>query len=658
MPPITWYELPTWWPRTFALLADQLSSGQIDLWLLARWIWQTGWIAALVWISDYLLGAALLHRLLGADRWRLHPWLRAGASLALGNGLGALLLLIFSPLRWIKPGHIRAAIALAALAGLAHLWFHRGSAKWIFAWWRARPRFSPAALLLIALWIAPFAIHALDLLMPVIDGDSMMYHISAARGYADQHTLVYQPTIRYNAHPQMTVLVYLRQWLFTRDDLELKLANWEYLAMLVFTLVGVAAEFRWRRLTVFALLLVAQAPVFAWMAKVEYADFGLSTYLLVASALLATALRRHWLSLVVPAAAILGFASSCKLQGSVMAAIVALAFLLAAALQARWTLPHLARAAALMLAAALACNLPWWIRSYTHTGSPVYPFFSGTADEKAMSNMSLGYGFGRSAEALLLMPWRQITEPSYKWADPYIFGVPGALLILAGLAAFARRRRLRLSAPILFWTLAITIYFAFWFRTGQVQRYLAAFLPVMALLFLAALAAAGWKRARWWVVLPLAANGIFSFLTPSRVLLHAVAPPVTNSQRETALAVALPFYRAVRQLNARLQPGDRTYLWFCEDARYYVNGPTDGDWFGAHTFNWLGRDSANLETMIDRLRAAGFRYLVVDRNYTRRFASIYPPAYLESGFVAQEGPTGGARLVINEGRVRVYSLDR
>lgn len=657
MPPITWYELPTWWPRTFALLADQLSSGQIDLALLARWVWQTGWIAALIAISDFLLGAALLHRLLGAERWRLNPWLRAGAALALGQGLGALLLLALSPLRWIKPGHIRAAIALAVLAGAAHLWAQRGSARWFFGAWRARPRFSIAALLLLLLWLVPFAVHALDLLMPVIDGDSMMYHISAARGYAEKHTLVYQPTIRYNAHPQMTVLVYLRQWLFTRDDLQLKLANWEYFAMLLCSMLGLAAEFRWRRLTVLGLLLLAQAPVFAWMAKVEYADFGLATYLLIAAGLLGVALRRRWIGLIGPAALVLGFASSAKLQGSVMSAIVAIAFLIAA-WRAGWTFPSWRRAALLMLGAALLCNVPWWWRSYAHTGSPVYPFFTGTADEKAMSTMSLGYGFGRSWEALALMPWRQITEPSHKWADPYIFGIPGALLLLAGLIALLRKRRVHLSTPILFWTLAISIYFAFWFLTGQVQRYLAAFLPIMGLLFVAALAAAGLRRARWWIVLPLALNGVFSFLTPSRVLLHAVAPPVTNSQRETVLAVALPFYRAVRQLNARLEPGDRTYLWFCEDARYYVQGPTDGDWFGAHTFNWLGRDSASLETMIDRLRAAGFRYLVVDRSYTRRFASIYPAPYLESGFVAEEGPTGGARLVINEGRVRVYSLDR
>lgn len=657
MPTITWYELPTWWPRTFALLADQWASGQIDGWLLARWVFQTGLIAALVWISDFLVGASILHRVLGESRYRLHPFLRVGAALALGNGLGGLLIVALSPLHWIKPGHIRIGVALFALAGLAHLWFHgRPAVHWFFGFWRARPRIGWAGLALLALWIAPFAIHALDLLMPVIDGDSMMYHISAARGYSEKHTLVYQPTIRYNAHPQMTVLVYLREWLFTRDDLQLKLVNWEYLLMLATCLAGVLAEFRWRRLTVLALLFVAQAPVFAWMAKVEYADFGLSTYLLVASTLLGVALRRQALALVWPAAMILGFASACKLQGSVMGAFVAIAFLFAA-WRARWEFRAIAQSAAAMLVTAVACNAPWWIRSWVNTGSPMYPFFSGTLDEKAMATMSLGYGFGRSFRDLLLLPWRQITEPSHKWADPYIFGISGALLLLTALLAFAIRRRFTLSPPVLFWTFTVALYFTFWFATGHVQRYLAAFLPVMAILFAAALATMGLRRSVWWLVLPLSLNGIFSFLTPSRVLLHAVAPPVTNSQRETVLAVALPFYRAVRQLNQIRQPNDRTYLWFCEDARYYVNGPTDGDWFGEHTFNWLGRDSASLEVMMNRLRQAGFRYLVVDRDYTRRFASIYPPAYLESGFVADEGPTGGARLIINEGRVRVYSLD-
>ena len=94
------------------------------------------------------------------------------------------------------------------------------------------------SLALLLLFAPLLTLQELDLQMPVLEGDSMLYHMASARWYGEHHALTYHPGIRFNAQPQQTVMLYLRHWLITGEETQLKLINWEYLAILFCTLLG------------------------------------------------------------------------------------------------------------------------------------------------------------------------------------------------------------------------------------------------------------------------------------------------------------------------------------------------------------------------------------------------------------------------------------
>ena len=82
-----------------------------------------------------------------------------------------------------------------------------------------------------------------------------------------------------------------------------------------------------------------------------------------------------------------------------------------------------------------------------------------------------------------------------------------------------------------------------------------------------------------------------------------------------------------------------------------------GDWLGDYNFHWLGRGQATTQQMLDRLRGAGFKYIMVDRERAKWGGENYQADFLRSAFVLDEGPSGDAQLVIREGRYRVFKLD-
>ena len=484
----------------------------------------------------------------------------------------------------------------------------------------------------------------------------MLYHMASARWYADHHALVYHPGIRFNAQPQQTVMLYLRHWLITGEETQLKLINWEYLAILFCTLLGGVRLLGARRLAPAAILLVVASPVFCWITKMEMADLGMTTYLTLGVVLLLRALRQPswiWCGL---AGLMLGFAGASKLQGLVTVAGFVLVWLSVTAWGGDWKVRELIRPTAWLAAGIVLPGVGWWIRSMWLTGSPAYPFFSGSPESKALLQVSMRYGLGHDALALLTLPWHMFDTKPYLFADPYIFGFPMLILVLVGFAGVVRSRA-RVSPEVLFLLGGFLAYFSFWFFTGQVMRYLASLLPVMALLMASALAALRVRQVRWWAVAPLALVAMLAAATPSRMLLHGVLPPVTDAQAAVVRVAALPHYRAARALNRLAHPRERVYLWFCEDARFHVRATSYGDWLGDYSYSWLGRGATSTQQMLDRLRGAGFKYIMVDRERAKQDGESYLNDFRQSAFVRDEGPSGDAQSVIREGRYRVFKLD-
>ncbi len=616
-----------WWLSRARELAHHLDHTPPDCWLLFRWAAQSLAGTLLILAADALLGASLLR----AFRCRLPVRLRGAVALTIGGGAAGLLIFILGILRRIDAGWVLGVTGLAALPGLWMLRTAKG--RWqAFGWLSAlRPRGG--------WWVVAglfLGLQTLDWLMPVLDYDATMYHAASAKWYEDTRRMPYHEGIRFNAQPHLPSLLYLRQLLLL-DDQRIKLINLEFALVILLVVAHAARRRRWPVPVAFAL--VGLSPVFWWITRIEYADFAMAAWFTAGAALLLLdAQRRPWL-----AGLALGLAGAAKLQGLVMAALLGGSWVIGAG---RW------RAIPALAAGVCAAGLPWWIRSWRHTGSPMFPFFTDSPDGARLFEVSARYGVGRDALAFLRLPWDAMTADARVFADPYIFG-PG-LAMFAGLLVARLVRRAAPSRMALISIAAFGLYLVFWFRTGQVMRYLAAWVPFLIL------AAMLWMRGGTrlkWLQLPLLTGASFCSLYTLTTVRYASLPPVTTLERETLLANHLPYYASARELRRVIGPREKTYLLFCEESRFYVPGLVFGDWFGAYSYRWAGTVTSGPAAVVRQLREAGFHYLLVDRDRARAGAQLYSAEFQQSGIVRSGGPLpDGLQQIYTDGRYVLWKI--
>ena len=650
---------PSWWWQNEGALVEIARSGLFQPGLLIRWTAQNLLLSAPVWAADFLAGAAVLNLLERRRGGRLPLPLYAAAALALGAGLAGLAIFLTGAAGLLKPA---APAVLTALAGLAGAGVLARTGGWRRAraclGWLKPHRPGLWALALGALFGFLFLLLAADLMMPVLEFDSTMYHMRAARHYRETESLAYSGTIRYNAHPHLSVLLYLRHWSILGEDGPAKLENLEFLAILALVMVYAARAWRWPAGWPLAALFVLSSPLFLLIAHIEYADLALAAWLGAAAALLFHHLRRGSAAALVAGGLALGFAAAGKLQGLVLAACLLGGFAMGA-LAARRKPVAVLRALLLLGGLVALSGAGWWLRSWIHTGSPAFPFLAGGhPDAVATFIINRSYGLGHDWRAFLLLPWRMLTGPAWAFADATVFGLPGLLLIAAGLAALLRRRAW--PAPeILFLATACAAYVGFWFATGQVMRYLTSILAPMAMLFVWALARAGLARHRRLAgaaIVLLAVPVVYESLLTAIVFRRGILPPVTYAQKEITLAGTLPYYTAVQEINRRATPSDKTYLLFCEECGYYLNTGSAGDWHGDFRYDLFRAPDLSAARMVDRLKRAGFRWVLVSRSAARRAAPMFEWPFADSAFVRPEVALPGGHAVYAGGGYAVFQL--
>jgi hypothetical protein len=627
---------PDWWTANLTVLGEQLREPTFDGLLLLRY-----WMQALATylpfaLADYFLGLGLLTYF----RVCLARPLHHAAAIGLGSGVAATGILLWGTFGRLTVRGLLLYSCLQLLLGLS-------LAAPALRWPRLRRGFVLSLPLLILV--------SFSLMMPVLDYDSTMYHMASAKHYLATGKVEYHEGIRFNAQQHLPVLLYLRQWAMSEDASLIKLVNLQFLAVHLLLFTWLARRFRIRHGAWMAAGLVFGTPIFAYVAQVEYADFALATWLGVGFAVLASggnSGRRLAL-----AGLLLGFAAAAKLQGLVVVACVGVAWF-AVAIWHKRNLGSALRPALLIAAGIVLAGAPWWIRGYAATGSPFYPFLSDSPDVENLFKVNASYGVGRDWVTFLMTPWNMIVVPPPKYADLFPFGPSCLLLLLVGAAALLRRRS-GLDAGTKTALLGSLLFTLFWFRSGQVMRYEACLLLLWAYVLLGA-----WARLRWpgWAGLalffPLL---IWSFVMTYNPIRFGVPPPVTWPATQVVLRSVLPYYRAAQALQSKVEDNERVYLWFCDEARFYVPGRTYGDWFGAYTYPWLGNVGGKepireLPALLEKLKAHGFRYVLADRQRARQMATIYGPQILSTGLVDPFAPIPGVEVIYDDHHYVAFRL--
>jgi hypothetical protein len=377
-----------------------------------------------------------------------------------------------------------------------------------------------------------------------------------------------------------------------------------------------------------AALLVAWVPTAYDVAASAYVDLALAAY----TALAVRAFGRWWTTLdtrhLVWITVGIGGALSIKLSAAFVILPLALLGLLRS-LRLAPDPPEPARSTAgvsgsvigaLGLGVALAA--PWYLRNWSRTGSPLFPFYLGIWPAEApgwdlersqlYETLFSLYGSTQGPLDYLLAPLRLAVaaQPDQPQFHDGVLGI--AVAFALPLLAWALWRG-RLDVELRLAVLVSACLFVFWLFSSQQLRYLLPALPGLAVAIAAAGAGLGEGSGRLFrrLLLAAAALGVpvilawFLILDPARVALG-------GEGRDEFLRRRLDYYPYYEVVNRELPPTAKVWLINMRRDTYHLERPYFSDFiFEDYTLTRYVRAATGVEEIRARVRADGLTHLLV-----------------------------------------------
>lgn len=269
------------------------------------------------------------------------------------------------------------------------------------------------------------------------------------------------------------------------------------------------------------------------------------------------------------------------------------------------------RQLATLVLPALLLAIPWYLKSYIHTGNPVYPFFYNIFDgrlwsaeaDAAYREAQLSIGTGRDIASFFLLPWNLTFHPE-KFFDP------GAnpLFVLIG-PAFLAFCPLLFKEPVSL--LFILISGVEWFLLSQNIRYL---LPILAIfpLPLAKGLSGLWKKPFSFIFGSILGFSYLFHLSLFGLMMYPTwGVALGLEDRDEFIGNVFPTYRVYQFVNSDL-PKDSKIALLGEPRGFYLDREYIWADPGHHTLIPYERFQT-VEDLVKFYKRMGFTHIIINR---------------------------------------------
>lgn len=489
---------------------------------------------------------------------------------------------------------------------------------------------------LLALIAIPLTLAFIASLAPPTAKDALLYHFALPKAFVAQHS---------NAIIDGNIASYLALgaemhsvWaMLLGGSLNARAAEtaagstvFLFFPLLLMTIFGWSREIGIsRRWSLIAASIVASVPTAFHVASSGYIDIALALFVTLAIYSLCRWWKVQSSGWLVFIAIFLGAALAIKLTTVVVFA----AFVLVILLRARDAKDGAGKIliggfAALILAGVIAS--PWYLRTWTATGSPVFPFYmsiwkgSGENWDVERSNlfqaMNSQYG-GEQKTALdyVLAPVNisVIAQPEdAKYFDgvlgvAFLIGLP---ILIWGLWKFELPVEAKIGAGI------AAIMFLFWLFSSQQLRYLLPILPVLAIAIAASAEAIAAKRESLRAVwrYSFAAAIVVGILTTAAWFLRSAPLRVAlgGETRDQYLTRNLDYYPYYQAVNSDTPADAKVWLINMRRDTYNIERTVFSDYlFEDWTLRKMVWESRSVQELRSKTAAMGVQYVLTRHDF-------------------------------------------
>ncbi len=575
----------------------------------------------------------------GSVPWRVcRGGLTRPTDWLIAAGLGCAVLVTaalgLSVLGLFRPWALALVLLVAALAGAAALWRHRGEIRRL----QVNPKLLPFVVLIALVGAGTFLMTATA--SPFYD--QYHYHLGFPYQWLRLGRLEIFPRHAYSYFPAAmgTLFAYPLTVLGTWSA---QAIHWWSGALAVLATAALAGGLGGPRAAMVAAAIVAATPSVMQVSTWAAADLGATAF----GALAWLVVARNWQAGAPPAGsgvwlavgALAGIAAAAKILALTTVVVPVLAVSLLA--PPRRTGALVRRGALLGLGVVLTLG-PWAARSFAASGDPFYPFGSsylarltrsGEAVEGVVaSKIVAGEAGARSPGLLATLATFQPTGDAGAIGPLYL-----GLLPLAFWSVLRDRRR-----GAVFVALGALLAVAGWGVGPPRGRYLLPALPLLA-----ALAAAGWRHAlaaaprgarRWLGALLLLALGWSALGGATPLEMRRLACTLGADDQEELMRRYVTYWPAIRPVDTQL-PASARLLLVGESRPYLLNRDlVVEDPFQKPLLVELAETAQQPGDIAAALAQQGVTHLLVNHQEARRIAAMNGRAsYLETRDEAAAG---------------------
>lgn len=403
---------------------------------------------------------------------------------------------------------------------------------------------------------------------PVIEWDSLSYHLAIPKMYLQHGGITYIPFIPHSNWPLLIEMLYLLG-LGLSSAMLAKLIAFSFLSTLVLATYQFGKRFFNKPTGIIAATLLVSLPIINQFGNETMVDIPLAFFQLVSLYALfqwCGSNKKYWLVL---AALFAGFAAASKITGFVFIPILLLIILFKTIFVDKHSFIKGVYLSVLFGFIAFLFLLPFLIKTFIFTGNPVWPFLYPLLGGKDWSSALIpyfnyaahNYGFGRDIFGLLLLPWNLTMHSS---AFGSIMGI--SFFFLAFLPLYFFMKKSNVVHLLFFYAIG---WVFIWFLLTQQNRILIPVLSVLSLItayvVFHLLEIKKLKNIMLTVlVLGLAFHFVLSFA------IHAKQIPVAIGlvDEEAFIQQHVSHYAATQFINGL--PGEPKILLFTEKRGFYL----------------------------------------------------------------------------------------
>ena len=381
-------------------------------------------------------------------------------------------------------------------------------------------------------------------LAPPTAGDALCYHLEIPKRFVQLGSVCYLPLTDNSLFPFLMEMLYTLSLLWSGPVLA-QLMHWLVGLLLALAVFELAIPIVGKEAATWAGTITLLVPGITNQMAAPLNDLATALYctlMLVAWMNWNRTAGRRWLVL---SGVFAGLAISAKLVAAGMVLVMTTAVLIEQC-HRKGAKPALMRSG-MFVACALVCGGIWYLRSWYHTGNPIYPYFNGVFGGEPHTRSLL-----RSSCSMWQFPWAATMYPEHFGGRGHQYGAV-FLALLPGLALIRRPAGLvRLLLPAL-------AFGMIWFAVRQDLRFLLSAVPPMAVAAVAVIQGLKEVHRPAWLTARVALAVLLSF--QSLIVLNRAVPrwavALGLQPQEAYLERHEPSYRVARFVNTQLPSGVR-----------------------------------------------------------------------------------------------------